>query len=663
MIEKESTVKGILEIISSHGVRNLVMGAASDKNYSRNMTEIKSRKAISVRLQAPVSCQICFVCKGRLIHIREGISDVGNYVRSFKQPPSTQHEPPSTLFRSRSAVHRPAQDSLSEVYGYGGGGRLSVSTTTITDENERVPSTPRDTSNEFTDFESRSPRSCILSHCSSSGARSGNVPRFLTQGSQVGMGLMGSALSDSISKHHGDDPIGDGLMMKGDEIQSRRESLEEAVRRAKADKEAFEEFISLKRDALEEAFRRANAEKVAADAIETAKALETLLSDELKRRKETEEMLAKERDELQNTLKQKHLQEKQMEESSSIMKELEQKIISAVELLQHYKKERDQLLTERESALKEAEELKRTSSTNSSNPLFPEFTKSEIEEATSNFNASLKIGEGGFGSIYKAEIRYTQVAVKLLDPNGLQGPSEFHKEVDILSKMRHPNLVTLIGACSESCALIYEYLPNGSLEDRLNCKNNSQPLPWRVRLRIAAEVCSVLIFLHSCKPNSIVHGDVKPSNVLLDANFVSKLSDFGIARWLHNHEGGAGGGSANRTVFWRTDPKGTLAYIDPEFFSTGKLTSKSDVYSFGVILLRLLTGRPAVGLQTEVHCALSEGNLEGVLDPLGGDWPMKPAEELARMALRCCEMNRQNRPDLTAEVWGKLKVFFISSGE
>ncbi|CAN1237166.1 U-box domain-containing protein 33 [Linum grandiflorum] len=215
--------------------------------------------------------------------------------------------------------------------------------------------------------------------------------------------------------------------------------------------------------------------------------------------------------------------------------------------MQHYKKERDQLLTE-------AEEHKRITTTNSgsSNPLFPEFTKSEIEEATSNFHDSLKIGEGGFGSIYKGEMRFTQVAVKLLDPNGLQGPSEFHKEVDILSKMRHPNLVTLIGACSESCALIYEYLPNGSLE--------------------------------------------------------------------------------------------------------GKLTSKSDVYSFGVILLRLLTGRPAVGLQTEVHCALSEENLEGVLDPLGGEWPLRRAEELARLALRCCEMNRQNRPDLAAEVWRVLKV-------
>ncbi|CAN0874888.1 hypothetical protein LINGRAHAP2_LOCUS10513 [Linum grandiflorum] len=146
-----------------------------------------------------------------------------------------------------------------------------------------VPSTPQDTSNEF------SPRSCVLSHCSSGAARSGSTPI--------------------------------GLIMKGDEIQlegnsnsSRRESLEEAVRRSKEDKEACEEFIRLKRDALEEAFQRANAEKVAADAIKTVKALETLLSTKLKRRKVTDENLAKQKEELQNTLEEKHLLEKQMEE-------------------------------------------------------------------------------------------------------------------------------------------------------------------------------------------------------------------------------------------------------------------------------------------------------------------------------------------------------------
>ncbi|CAL1413823.1 unnamed protein product [Linum trigynum] len=685
MVENDSIAKGILEIISSYGVRNLVMGAASDSRYSRNMMEVKSRKAISVRLQAPALCQICFVCKSRLINIREGISDVGNYVRSFVDQPdfNFQQEQPTTLFRSRSAVHRRSgllqlatapQDSLSEVNGGcygggGGGGRVSCSTTTITDENDGNPSTPRDTSAEFNGSESRSPRSSVLSLSSSGGIAVGSVgansnfSRFLAP---VGMELMNS---DSISKH--DEPIGGDHLKRavGDPStlssgNSRRESLDDAVRRAKAEKEAFEEFISLKRDALDEAVRRANAEKVASEAIETAKALENLLSEELKRRKETEAILSKEKEELRVALEQKNRLDRQMADYYQMVKELEQKIISAVELMKHYKQERDELQIEHDNVTKEAEELKRAraeqASTSAAEPppttqLSPLFTESEIEEATNNFSDSVKIGEGGFGKIYKAELRYTQVAIKLLDPNGLQGPAEFHKEVDILSKMRHPNLVTLIGACPESYALIYEYLPNGSLEDRLNRKGDSTALPWRIRLRIAAEICSVLIFLHSCKPQSIVHGDVKPSNILLDANFVSKLSDFGIARWLHNREGS----SANRTVFWRTDPKGTLAYIDPEFFGTGKLTAKSDVYSFGVILLRLLTGRPAVGLPTEVQCALSDGHLEEILDPSAGEWPLRRAEELAKMALRCCELNRQSRPDLAAEVWGVLKLFFF----
>ncbi|CAI0627728.1 unnamed protein product [Linum tenue] len=221
------------------------------------------------------------------VGIREGISDVGNYVRSFVDQPNFNfpQEQPTTLFRSRSAVHRRsgllqlATDSLSEVnggcYGGGGGGRVSCSTTTITDENDGNPSTPRDTSAEFNGSESRSPRSSVLSLSSSGGIAVGSVgansnfSRFLAP---VGMELMNS---DSVSKH--DEPNGGGDHLKravGDPStlssgNSRRESLDDAVRRAKAEKEAFEEFISLKRDALDEAVRRANAEKVASEAIET----------------------------------------------------------------------------------------------------------------------------------------------------------------------------------------------------------------------------------------------------------------------------------------------------------------------------------------------------------------------------------------------------------
>lgn len=225
--------------------------------------------------------------------------------------------------------------------------------------------------------------------------------------------------------------------------------------------------------------------------------------------------------------------------------------------------------------------------------------------------------------------------------------------------MRHPNLITLFGACPESWALIYEYLPNGSLEDRLSCRDNSPPLSWQTRTRIATELCSVLIFLHSSKPYSIVHGDLKPANVLLDANFVSKLSDFGICRLLCQNEGSGG----NTTICCKTNPKGTFGYMDPIFLISGELTPMSDVYSFGIILLRLLTGRStSMRIREEVQCALDKGNLKILLDPSAGDWPYVQAEQLAHLAVRCCEMNRENRPDLASEVWRVLEPLRTSCG-
>ncbi|KAE8662483.1 signal peptide peptidase-like 4-like [Hibiscus syriacus] len=256
--------------------------------------------------------------------------------------------------------------------------------------------------------------------------------------------------------------------------------------------------------------------------------------------------------EFEAALDQKSSLEKQIAESDRRLRS-STKRYSAVELLQNYKKEREELQMERDNALKEAEELR----------------KSRAPQGI---------------------LRHTTVAIKLLHSNSLQGQSEFQQEVEVFSKMRHPNMVTLIGACPEAWTLVYEYLPNGSLEDRLSCRENSPPLSWQTRIRIATELCSVLIFLHSSKPHGIVHGDLKPANVLLDSNFVTKLSDFGICRLLSN----------NTTVCCRTDPKGTFAYMDPEFLSTGELTPKAEVYSFGVILLRLLTRRSAFDLSTDV---------------------------------------------------------------
>lgn len=401
-----------------------------------------------------------------------------------------------------------------------------------------------------------------------------------------------------------------------------------------------------------------------------------MYAEELRRRRESEEALARgrnEKEKIQRELngvieelrvaeEQKFSLECQIADSDKMVEELEQKMYSAVELLQKYRNERDELQVERDNAIRIAEELRKKqaeeASSSSISQFFSEFSFQEIEEAASNFSQSLKIGEGGYGSIYRGNLRHTQVAIKMLHPDSLQGPSEYQQEVNILSKLRHPNIVTLVGACPEAWALIYEYLPNGSLEDRLKCKHNSTPLSWKTRTRIAAELCSALTFLHSCRPQGIIHGDLNPANILLDANLMSKLSDFGICRQLHKDVFSEN----NTTQCCRTDPKGTFAYLDPEFFATGELTPKSDVYSFGIILLMLLTGKPALGIAKRVQYALDKGNLKDLLDPTAGDWPFVQAKQLAHLALRCSDMNRRDRPDFASEVWRVLEPMRVSCG-
>lgn len=213
-----------------------------------------------------------------------------------------------------------------------------------------------------------------------------------------------------------------------------------------------------------------------------------------------------------------------------------------------------------------------------------------------------------------------------------------------------------MGVCEEEMALVYEYLPSGSLEDRLDCKDNTFPLSWQNRIRIATDICSALTFLHSSRPRVLLHGVLHPANILLDSNFVAKLKDFGICC-----DEFSGNSTTLNIRIVPTGPTGTFAYMDPEFLATGELTSKSDVYSFGIMLLRLLTGRPACGITKEVLCALDEGNLNDMLDPTAGDWPFVQAKQLAHLAVSCCETNSMRRPDLVSDVWRILKPMGGSS--
>ncbi|XP_078166012.1 uncharacterized protein LOC144560650 isoform X2 [Carex rostrata] len=281
---------------------------------------------------------------------------------------------------------------------------------------------------------------------------------------------------------------------------------------------------------------------------------------------------------------------------------------------------------------------------------YAKYSYSELQDATNNFHESFKLGEGGFGIVYKGNLhKYRTVAIKILKEGSRQGVREFDQEVETLHKVRHSNLVKLIGACAESRALIYEYLPNGSLEDRLQCKNNTLPLSWQARVRIAFEICAALIFLHSVEPHGIVHGDLKPENILFDGSDTSKISDFGLCRELNFTA------SESIPYYWTDCPKGTLAYMDPEYFSTGKITPQYDVYSFGIILLRLATCKSPMGIRQLVEVAQKKGTLKALIDASAGHWPFKEAKKMISLGLRCSDLIRKNRPDLSSKVWKELK--------
>lgn len=229
-------------------------------------------------------------------------------------------------------------------------------------------------------------------------------------------------------------------------------------------------------------------------------------------------------------------------------------------------------------------------------------------------------------------------------------------QIQALTRVRHPNLVALIGACPEERCLVYEFVENGCLTDHLVDPKDDSPLSCRDRLRIAAEICLALHFLHSAKPQPIVHGDLKPDNILLDAHNKAKIADFGICRFLPEPQRESAG-----TIIKLTAPKGTLEYMDPEFMAKTELTFKSDVYAFGIILLQLLTGKKAFGLVKAVETALDGKKLSSILDSSAGKWNLREAAELCRLGLKCCETSRRCRPNLKKQVWGLLERHLSST--
>eukprot|EP00850_Spirogloea_muscicola_P015679 SM000122S25786 [mRNA] locus=s122:322166:327071:+ [translate_table: standard] len=279
---------------------------------------------------------------------------------------------------------------------------------------------------------------------------------------------------------------------------------------------------------------------------------------------------------------------------------------------------------------------------------YRQYSYEDLEAATNSFSADSCIGEGTFGRVYKGVLHHTKYAIKVLkNPNLQQAQEEFQKEMEMLSRIHHPHMVMLLGCClgPEHFCIIYDYMENGSVEDRLQCLQGTPPLLWHTRIRVAAEVASALVFLHS-SPEHILHRDVKPANIFLDRNFVAKLGDVGLACLMKTaYDSGMSHG-------YQTWPVGSFGYIAPEFQRSGEFGTFTDIYSLGMVLLRLLTGQDS--MVRKVIEAVQKKRIADILDPSAGNWPLKLASKVAEVALACAEIDRTKRPDLATVILPKL---------
>ncbi|WRX13298.1 Protein kinase domain - like 10 [Theobroma cacao] len=278
------------------------------------------------------------------------------------------------------------------------------------------------------------------------------------------------------------------------------------------------------------------------------------------------------------------------------------------------------------------------------------FTYSELVEATNNFDDEKELGDGGFGTVYYGKLRDgREVAIKRLYQHNCRRLEQFINEVEILTRLRHKNLVSLYGCTSRrsrDLLLVYEFIPNGTVADHLHGdRAQSGLLTWPIRMSIAIETASALAYLHT---SDIVHRDVKTNNILLDDNFSVKVADFGLSR-LFPHD----------VTHISTAPQGTPGYVDPEYHQCYQLTGKSDVYSFGVVLIELISSMPAVDItrhRQEINLAnlainkIQKCAFDELIDPNLG---YKSDEEVTRMttsvaelAFRCLQQEKEMRPSM-----------------
>lgn len=603
LVEDTEIAKGICEYLSANLIQNLVLGSPS-----RGLVSSKFKApdvASSVSRGAPEFCNVYIIAKGKISSLRSATSSPGPNSRMHMQPSQSNNN--IQAFNQLDARYMPPSARASD---------------------QRIPFPPRHSSE---DFEIKSPftRANIsnksygdLPDCDISFVSSGrpSIDRMsddfgsrLSCGSDTENRLSFGSPFNSSEGHNSS-----SLTLNSQDSYSSSHNMDDVEAEMRRLKLELKQTMDMYSSACKEALSAKQ------------KAME------LHRWKMEEEA---------------RLEEARLAEEAALAIAEQEKAkckaaIEAAEAAQRIAKmEAQKRISAEMKALKESEEKKKYMSTLAHNDTrYRKYSIEEIEGATEFFNQSRKIGEGGYGPVYKCYLDHTPVAVKVLRPDAAQGRSQFQQEVEVLSCIRHPNMVLLLGACPEYGCLVYEYMANGSLDDRLFRQGNSPVLSWQQRFRIAAEICTGLLFLHQSKPEPLVHRDLKPGNILLDRNYVSKISDVGLARLVPPSV------ADTVTQYRMTSTAGTFCYIDPEYQQTGMLGIKSDIYSLGIMLLQIITARPPMGLTHHVERALERGTLAEILDPEVPDWPLAEAEKFARISLKCAELRRKDRPDLGNDI-------------
>ncbi|KAL9245360.1 hypothetical protein vseg_019022 [Gypsophila vaccaria] len=277
------------------------------------------------------------------------------------------------------------------------------------------------------------------------------------------------------------------------------------------------------------------------------------------------------------------------------------------------------------------------------------YTLRELEAATNGLGDENVIGEGGYGIVYSGVLcDHTKVAVKNLLNNRGQAEKEFKVEVEAIGRVRHKNLVRLLGYCVEGAyrMLVYEYVDNGNLDQWLHGDvGDVSPLTWDIRMNIILGMAKGLAYLHEGLEPKVVHRDIKSSNILLDRHWNPKVSDFGLAKLLNSE-----------MSYVTTRVMGTFGYVAPEYACTGMLTEKSDVYSFGILIMELISGRTPVdysrppgevNLVDWLKTMVGNRRSEEVVDPKLPEMPpSKALKRILLVALRCVDPDAQKRPKM-----------------